>query len=578
MDPSKRLESLEKKFLKEWTHRHPLLGTALGLHDDHDERMPDGSIEREHDDARFLRRWLGEFQKIDVRKLTPARAVDRDLAIHALRNWLFDREELRFWESSPEAPRVIGQSIFQVLSRNYAPLGHRMRAIMKRLERMPKYIDQSRSKLRAPCKLFVEIELETITRLPGFFNTLKDIGREHMPPTPQRELNRLIDHAQNALERYSDWLIVDVLPDCRDEYAIGEEKFRRLLHVRGVTASPGQLLGLAEVELERARERLREVARGIRRKVPIEDVRDMIRQQHPENFDGVLRHVRDSVGKSRQFVQRARFCSLPEGEQIYVIETPSFLRHVLPFGGYWGPARFEGRLDGYVFATPGDCDSDKLKEHNYTAIAQLSLHQAYPGRHLQMAWASRHRCLWRTLYEDPATTAGWSHYAEERVREMGFDDAPPALFWLQMANLLNATRILIDVRLAQGKLTYTQTVEMLIDHLGMDRVCAESEARRYVTTPGAQAIPLWAKEQVHEIRKTVREKMKGRYTDSFFNTSFLRAGPLPLPLLRRELELKAAEELSKPPEKPGEEPRKEERKHHPPAPSKAKAPALTRRR
>jgi len=55
---------------------------------------------------------------------------------------------LRYWETQPEAPTVLGQSIFQILSRNYAPLGQRMRAIMKRLEKMPKYIDQSRSRLR----------------------------------------------------------------------------------------------------------------------------------------------------------------------------------------------------------------------------------------------------------------------------------------------------------------------------------------------------------------------------------------------------------------------------------------------
>jgi len=86
-------------------------------------------------------------------------------------------------------------------------------------------------------KQFVEIELETITRLPGFFNLLKDIGREHLPATPQRDLNRLIDQTQNALERYSDWLIVDVLPDCREPYAIGEDRYKKLLHVRGMDVS-----------------------------------------------------------------------------------------------------------------------------------------------------------------------------------------------------------------------------------------------------------------------------------------------------------------------------------------------------
>jgi uncharacterized protein (DUF885 family) len=241
MDQTKRLEKLEKDFFKDWLHRNPLLGTALGFHDEYDDKMSDGSLDRQLDDIKFLQHTLAEFEKIDAKKLQPLQAVSRDFAIHLLKNWIFDRDVLRFWETQPEAPQVLGHSIFQILSRNYAPLGQRMRAIMKRLEKMPKYIDQSRSRLRTPVKQFVEIELETITRLPGFFNLLKDIGREHLPATPQRDLNRLIDQTQNALERYSDWLIVDVLPDCREEYAIGEDRFKKLLQVRGMDVSPGHI-------------------------------------------------------------------------------------------------------------------------------------------------------------------------------------------------------------------------------------------------------------------------------------------------------------------------------------------------
>src|ERR1043165_5901251 len=53
--------------------------------------------------------------------------------------------------------------------------------------------------------------------------------------------------------------------------------------------------------------RSRRRSRASKRKVPSEDVRDLLKQQHPENFDGVLRFVRDSVGKSRQFTNRSKF-------------------------------------------------------------------------------------------------------------------------------------------------------------------------------------------------------------------------------------------------------------------------------
>jgi uncharacterized protein (DUF885 family) len=572
MDPSKRLEKLEKDFFRDWVRRHPLLGTALGLHDDYDDKMPDGSIEKELDDQKFLRATLAELERLDPRKLPPAHAVTRDHLAHVARNWLFDREELRYWESSPEAPQVLGQALFQILSRNYAPLGQRMRAIMKRLEKMPKYIDQSRSRLRRPVKLFVEIELETITRLPGFFNLLKDIGREHLPATPQRDLNRLIDQTQNALERYSDWLIVDILPDCQEPFAIGEERYKKLLHVRGVDASPGHLASLAEAEIARLKDRQKEVARAIKRKVPIEDVRDMLKQQHPENFDGVLRFVRDAVTKSRQFVNRSKFAAFAEGEQLYVIETPMFLRHFLPFGGYWPPSRFESKLDGYLFVTPGDCDSDKLKEHNYGALTAMTLREGYPGRHLQQTWAIRHPSPFRGIFEDPAVAGGWSLYVEERAKEMGFDDTPPSRFMQMQAMVLAAARVLVDLRLSAGKMTYAEAVDALIDYLGMDRVCAEAEARRFVTAPGVPAAHFWGRDRVKELKKGLKDRMGPRFTETFFHTAFLQSGPLPFPLLRRELEARAAQEA----QKAAEEAKKDEHPRKPAAPAKAppaKAPA-----
>lgn len=550
MDATARFDRLLKEFCRDWVRRHPFLGTALGLHGDNDGLMPDGTLEKEEDDLRYLRRALREFEGIRADRLSPDQGVERDLALQVIRNWIFDREVLRDWERTPEVPRVVGQAVFQILSRNYAPLQQRMRSILKRLERMPRYIDQSRAKLRAPTKMAVEIELETITRLPGFFNALKDIGREHLSQAAQRDLNRLVDHAQNALERYSDWLIVDVLPDCREEFAVGEEVMDRLLRVRGVGLTAAQLSAAAEAEVTRLVERQREVAREIRRRAALEDVRDMIKQQHPENFEGGLRYVREAVARARQFVARARFAELPEGEQLYVIETPAYLRHLLPFGGYWPPAKHEARTDGYLFLTPGDCDSDKLKEHNYAALANHALRFGYPGRHLQMAWAVRHPSPLRALYEDPVVGPAWGDYAAERAREMGYDDSPAVRFMHLQGSILTAVRALLDVRLSSGRMGVREAVENLIDRVGMDRVCAEAELRRYLTFPGAEALAFWGRERLRELRRAARGRLESRFTDAFFHTALLRSGPVPVPLLRRELEARIAEELRRPSDRP----------------------------
>lgn len=577
MDARAKFDRLEKEFVREWALRNPVLGSGLGMHDECDERMPDGSLQKLQEDVRFLRRYETEFSQIDEKKLPPPRAVDRGLVLSLIGSWLFDLDELRYWERSPEAPRVLGESIFQLLSRNFAPLALRLRSIMKRLEALPAYLDQTKTKLKDPVKLFVENELETLTRLPGFFNILKDVSRENIPKTPERNLHRLIETAQNALERYSDWLIVDILPDCREEFAIGEAKYRRVLEARGIKESPAQLLSMGEAEMERLREKLKEVARPIRRKVPIEDVRELIKQQHPDTFDGAMRFVRDQVNKTKQFVVRSKFAELPQGEQLFVTETPSYLRHMSPFGSYSPPAKFEPKHEGYYYLTPGDCDSDKLKEHNFASLAGRTVREGYPGHHLFRVWAVKSPSLIRALADDALATEGWAHYCEERMKEQGWDDTPPSRFMMVHDQLFRAVRVVMDVRIHTGKMGYQEGVEFLIDHVGMDRVAAEAEMRRYVITPGEPSSGFLGKERMKELKKWVRERMKSRYLETWFHTNVLQSGPLPFPLLRRELEWRIEEELKRPPPKPEPEKKHKKGKSEPHAKNGAREPAAMKK-
>jgi uncharacterized protein (DUF885 family) len=554
MDPVKQFDALGKRFFSEWVKRNPILGSSLGLHEEYDTLMPDGSLDRELDDHRFFQRWIADFQKTDPKKLTPEQAVDREHMLATLKLWLFERATVRLWERLPEAPQVVGQSLFQVLFRNYAPLRERMKMIMKRLEALPKYIEDSKHRLKHPVKFFVENELETLTRLPGFFNTLRDISREHLGASMERAMHKLIESSQNALERYSDWLIVDILPECQESWAIGEDMHRRWLAARGIDLTPSGLVSLGESELSRGTEKLRELGRQIKRKTAIEDVRDLVKQQHPDAMDGVLRYVREAVTKAKQFVNRSKFAQIPEHDSMYVIDTPAFLRHLVPQGMYWPPARFEQKRDGYVCVTPGDCDSDKLKEHNLAALTNLTAHLSYPGRHLMAGWGLHHPSILRTFAQAPETLEGWALFVEERVKDLGFDDTPTSRFMQILSGMNAGARAILDVKLATGKITFNGATEFLIDNIGTDRVVAEAEVRRTATQPTISACPLWGRDRIRDLRKRVKDKLKGRYTELFFNNSVLRAGGLSMGALAKELEWRSDEELARPldaPEKPG---------------------------
>jgi hypothetical protein len=146
---------------------------------------------------------------------------------------------------------------------------------------------------------------------------------------------------------------------------------------------------------------------------------------------------------------------------------------------------------------------------------------------------------------------------------MGHDDTPPSRFMQMQSMILASVRVMIDAKISMGKMTYQQSIETLIDYLGMDRVCAEAETRRFVVQPGVPTLHYWGREKMKDLRKWAKDRMEARFTDSFFHMSILHAGVLPPPLLKRELEIKIVEELRRPPDDHPH--KKDDKKHHAPA-------------
>jgi hypothetical protein len=529
-------DRIEHDFVRAWARRDPMRAVELGWTHPYDGRLPDAGVRGVTEDLRLLKHARAQLARVNVGRLPPPRALDAAMMERMLDDRRFELETARLWASAPPAPRLIGESLYQILSRNYAPLKMRMRRIMARLEQLPRAVEQSKSRLKRPDKILIENELETITRLPAFFHNLKEIARLNLQATPLNRLAKLVHQLQNTIEKYYSWLIIDVLSDCPPDHALAPPIYAGLMQQRGIPLTAEAMLRRVEGELARLKGRLREMGRRMKRRIPLEDLRDRLKANHPADFDGVLKYVREEVARTREFVERSGFATLPPREALYVVEMPTYLRHLLPRARTGPAARIENRVEGYLMVSPGDCDSDRLKEFNYSAMTGMAIREGYPGRHLAQAYAETHPSMIRRLYRAPETVQGWICYAEERLREMGYDDTPQGTFLYTLELIARATRALIDLKIHAGQMTAPEAVNRLIDEVGMDRVVAEAEVRWILSTPTAALEPIWGLEQFRRLRQETRDRLKGHLEDRAFHDAILSAGALPFELLRRHLE------------------------------------------
>lgn len=534
MEAARQFDEIETELFKGWVARNPLLGSELGLHE-FDDKLPAAGIEKIQDDVRFLKGIQGRLAKLSPKSLPPKRQVDYAAAKEAVERWLVELEEVRAWERIPDAPFLVGHSIYQILGRTYAPLHERFAGIISRMEKLPKYVKGSVSKLRAPIKLLLENELETVTRLAGFFYKIREIAKENLR---RRDLSRMltaVDRTQDAVEELCNTLVIDLLPDAVEQWAAGEALYRKMLRAAGIDRAPEQLLRDLEKAQEGVQRRLREYAKRVKRKTSPEDIRDAIKSRHPASFEEVLDFARDTVKRARQFVAETKFVTMPPQESLFIVETPSYLRNIHPLSVVWPPGRFEKTPQGYLFLTPPDCDSNRLREHNYASLSNMVVRLAYPGRHLQQAIANRNPSLVRCLVNDAQASRGWSLWCESKMKASGFDDTPEITFMQLCDQNTDVVRALVDLKVSLGRLTPKEAVSYLAVHTGMDWVCAEAEVRRVQVQPTCYVAPILGRDEIGRLESKARQALGPRFSDTFFHDALLSSGALPLPLVEQEL-------------------------------------------
>jgi uncharacterized protein (DUF885 family) len=494
----------------------PVEATYYGLHQ-HDHRLPDGGVAAAEERGELLARLEAELGQAEVASL------DHDIARFYAGLSRFHHEELRLWARMADAPEVIGSAIFLLFSRDFAPLEDRLESIAARLEAAPAYLRSSRERLLEPVRLWNQTAAEAARHLPGLIGLVVAAAP---PGTLRTRLEAAAAPASSAALEFAEWLEREVVPRSTDAWALGEERFTRLLELRRLPLGPGAIrdLGsryLAEVKAERAE--------LLSRHWPgrsIEEVNEELRSRHPESFEAALDEYRETISRSREFVAARGLATLPTDEELRVEETPGFLRPLIPFAAYEPPAFFDDHQLGIYIVTRQDGD---LGEHNQASILNTSVHEGYPGHHLQFATANRNRSLARLLNAEHATELieGWAHYCEQLMHEEGFSGGHEIRF-VQLNDLVwRACRVIIDVELSSGRMGFEEAVRMLTSEAAMTQVAAEAEVKRYTFTPGYQLSYLYGKHLLLELRDRRRLAEGAGFQLRRFHDTLLSASAVP---------------------------------------------------
>lgn len=533
-----------------WLYRllefNPVAATELGDHR-FDDRLAERSAEALEQEHQEVLQALGEFQAMDAGTFTLDGQVDHELTLAIFESFVRDYEQNRDHVRSPGI--YLGEALsgaFLLTMLAFAPLPQRLEAALGRVRQVPRLLRQGQANLLAAevPPLWAEITLEQAAQAPGIFLGLLPAIAAQAAPDLEAPLTEAGRAASEAVEAYAGFLRDEILPHAAGEFAAGRELFdEKLRREHMVAYDADQLLEVGWEQFHRTREQMEALAAEIDPSKSVAQIMEEAKADHPA-AGSLLQVYQKEMAAIRQYIIDHEIVTIPAGETLRIVETPPYLRPIIPYAAYMPPGMLEEKQEGHFFVTPVDPDSpaeeqeQTLKGHYWAKLPITALHEAYPGHHLQLVWANRRETIPRRLGSLMATLfiEGWAFYCEELLEQMGYIAAPVQRLGRLNDQLWRAVRIVLDVSLHTRGMKVQEAIDLLVQECGLEPANAQAEVRRYTQTPTQPQSYLMGKLAILDV---VRDYQRAHPHASLReqHDAILGCGSLPPRLIRKQLGL-----------------------------------------
>lgn len=178
-----------------------------------------------------------------------------------------------------------------------------------------------------------------------------------------------------------------------------------------------------------------------------------------------------------------------------------------------------------------------LNQRPMWALPALTLHEAVPGHHLQIALAGEQAEqpeFRRTAYIS-AFGEGWALYAEHLGVEMGFYETPYHHFGRLVYEMWRASRLVVDTGMHAKGWTRDQALQFMRDNTALSEHEITTEIDRYISWPGQALAYKLGELKIREVRQKTSAILGEKFDLKAFHDKLLGLGSVPLSILESEM-------------------------------------------
>jgi uncharacterized protein (DUF885 family) len=200
---------------------------------------------------------------------------------------------------------------------------------------------------------------------------------------------------------------------------------------------------------------------------------------------------------------------------------------------YYEPGSPAAGRPGYFYANTYD-----LRSRPRWEMEALTLHEAVPGHHLQLALAQELEGVpeFRKHGFHTAYIEGWGLYAESLGTEMGFYTDPYSRFGQLTYEVWRAIRLVVDTGMHALGWAREEAIRYFEQNAGKAAHDIVVEIDRYIVWPGQALAYKIGELKIKELRAAAAAALGGRFDVRGFHDEVLGGGALPLDILEARIQ------------------------------------------
>jgi uncharacterized protein (DUF885 family) len=482
-------------------------------------------------------------------KLQLLRAIDRKLLTgDDLLNYRFAEsllvgqlleQERKLWSMDPRVYLPFSD-LSQLIENPYSTDADSAKAL-RLLKALPGQLTDGRRNLKVNVARFRELAVFMADGSRGVLQAVPAFAAKH--PARKSALLAAGSRALSALDGFRAFLR-DRLPlKPSGDYAMGKTAYDRMLKEQYLLDHDADsLYAYGREQFDATVRELEQVAARIDPAKTWKQLAIEIKNLGPEPGRMIEAH-QEWVDKAKAHVLEKKLVPIPWKERVEVVARAQFQRknsYYGDFDGAKGP-NADGVWVGHWRINPFEDQWDEetkrqyLTEHDWGVIIDTAPHETYAGHHVQELYQAHNPYKLRQKFGIAIFSEGWGLYNETLMYETGFFPSERIHLRQLQLRLWRIARVIWDVGLNTGKLTYDECVSLLADGVGFLRWAAELEVDGSATEPGYRIGYFMGASEIMRMREEVKTLLGARFTLSDFHERLLKVGNMPPALMREGL-------------------------------------------